>query len=276
MDATQIVQFITNIPYFLDIIIILFLLISTSMGFGKGVWRGLWRLIFVVLGLLISWYFLLTPMAEYVRDGLLKTLNIRFQLENGEFITSIGDLLKYEIQIQQSLGGEVDPRFLDPLYLDAFILSFCKSIAWILLVIIMECVSWIVSGLLYFLLVRLLIPAKAREHKIKFLGALCGLLQGVVVTFSMMIGFAAISPASRSIANAGQPNTPYGWLPESVRLVIESFDPNNSMLEPYVKDLESSMLESGFHEVPEGYEKTSTFQEDLELFFEQTSKMPGA
>ncbi len=241
LSAASIINTIFNLPLVLDIIIILFLLISTSLGCAKGFWRGTFRFLFVVLMLVIAWFFLVEPVALYVRDELFVALGIKQTLSDGTVATSLGQIIE-SLFSKAALDPSVDPKYLDANYIAGFVLSLCRTISWLLLVIVIQFVSWIVSSLIYFLLIRLIIPKKVREVKLRLLGGLMGLLQGVVITFALMLSFSTLSPAVAAIKNPGEGE--YKWLNSYTAAVIVGLDPQKSMLAPYADSLGESLTDS--------------------------------
>lgn len=261
--GSTVLEVILSFPYFLDIIIFLFLLISTSIGYAKGFWRGTFRMLFVVLLLVLAWYFLVDTFAKYVSETLLSQLGVTFKV--GEYnATSINELITYSIKYASESGKEIAPKYLDEAYLNSFAYAICKSLAWLFIVIIVQFVSWIISGILYFLIIRLIIPEKIRKVKLRLLGALMGLIQSVLVTFAFMISFSSLSPFFKQIKTPGE--GVFSWCSPVMRLIMGSLDPNNSMLAPYVGGLEDNMSGQQFSFEVEGYEETFKLNEELNEF----------
>lgn len=267
---TTILEVILSFPYFLDIIIFLFLLISTSLGYAKGFWRGTFRFLFVMALLAISWFALLDTFAKYVSNTLLSQLHITFKV--GDYsATSIAELIQYSIQYAQTQGADLPAKFLNQQYIEAFTNSICKSIAWLFLVIIIQFVSWIISGILYFLIIRLIIPEKVRKVKLSLLGALMGLAQSVVITFAFMMSFTNLSPAFKNITSPGK--GAFSWCKEEMRMIFVALDPTNSILSPYVKTLEESLTNKQYNYEVEGLDGTFDLGDELKEFFELISSI---
>ena len=267
---TTIVEVILSFPYFLDIIIFLFLLISTSLGYAKGFWRGTFRFLFVVALLAISWFTLLDTFANYVSNTLLSQLKITFKV--GEYeATSISELIRYSIEYAKVQGADIPTKFLNEAYVDAFVNSISKSIAWLFLVVIIQFVSWIISGILYFLIIRLIIPERVRKVKLSLLGALMGLAQSVVVTFAFMMSFANLSPMFRNMTSPGQ--GAFAWCKEEMKMIFVALDPTNSILSPYVKTLEESLTNKQFNYTVDGLDGSFDLGDELKEFFELISSI---
>lgn len=263
INISSVIGTILSFPYFLDILIFLFLLIGTSLGFARGFWRGTFRFIIVVLLLVIAWFTILDKLAVYVNSPLLEKLHITFKIGEHE-AKSIEEVV---IKLVQSKSTELPEKYNDMTYLKEFAFSISKSLAWLLVVIFVQFVSWILSGILYFLIIRLIIPQKVRKVKLRLLGALMGLAQAVIITFSYMLSFSSISPAVSAVAKPGKGL--FIWLNPNIQMVVKALDPNNSMLSPYVEKLESSMSEQRF-DFKVGDEEYN-FRDELKEFFENMS-----
>lgn len=267
---TTILEVILSFPYFLDIIIFLFLLISTSIGYAKGFWRGTFRFLFVMALLAISWFALLDTFANYVSNTLLSQLHITFKV--GDYsATSIAELIQYSVKYAQEQGATIPDKFLNEAYMDAFVNSISKSIAWLFLVIIIQFVSWIISGILYFLIIRLIIPEKVRKVKLSLLGALMGLAQSVMVTFAFMMSFTNLSSTFRNIKSPGV--GAFSWCKEEIKMIFVALDPTNSVLSPYVKTLEESLTNKQYNYEVEGMDGTFDLGDELKEFFELISSI---
>lgn len=262
-DVAAILDSVLNFPLVLDILLVLFLLISTSFGFAKGFWRGTWRLISVVIMLVISWFFLIEPVALWVKDEMLTVFNISVTLGETQ-IKSFGEVLNQVIKMGVESGKLVDPKYADEVFVSGLILSICKSLAWLLLVIIIQFASWIISSLFYLLLIRLIIPKRVRAVKLKLLGALMSLVQAVIITFSMMISFSSLSPAiaqiDKSVSDA------FDWANDYIIIVFKAFNPENSrILSPYI-DTVDSKFGNDLHDFTYGENTCSGIDEIKEFF----------
>ncbi len=261
----NIFEIIFSFPYFLDIIIFLFLLVMTSIGYAKGFWRGTFRLLFVVIFLVIAWFTLIDTFANYISNTLLSQLGITFKVGD-QTATSINELIVYSVNYAKEAGLEVPAKFLDENYVAKFAFAISKSLAWLLIVIITQFVSWIISGILYFLIIRLIIPERVRKVKLRLLGALMGLIQAVVITFAFMVSFSDLSPAFKSMKNPGEGTL--SWCNPILKLVFGGLDPHNSMLSPYVSGLEENMSNTQFNFSVEGEETTYDLSEELNEFID--------
>jgi len=261
----NIFEIIFSFPYFLDIIIFLFLLVMTSIGYAKGFWRGTFRLLFVVIFLVIAWFTLIDTFANYISNTLLSQLGITFKVGD-QTATSINELIVYSVDYAKEAGIEVPAKFLDENYVTQFAFAISKSLAWLLIIIFTQFVSWIISGILYFLIIRLIIPERVRKIKLRLLGALMGLIQAVVITFAFMVSFSDLSPAFKIMKNPGE--DALSWCNPILKLVFGGLDPHNSMLSPYVGGLEENMSDNQFNFTLEGEETTYDLSEELNEFIE--------
>lgn len=268
IDASSIIGTILSFPYFLDIVIFLFLLVGTSIGYARGFWRGTFRFIMVVILLLVAWFTLLDKLAGYVNSSLLEQLHITFAIGENE-AKSIEELV---IKLAEAGAGSLPEKYSNIDYLKELAFSISKSLAWLLVVVLVQFVSWILSGILYFLIIRLIIPEKVRKIKLRILGALMGLAQTVVITFSYMLSLSSISPAVSNVSNPGQGL--FTWLSANTQMVLKALDPNNSMLSPYVEKLESAMSEQRF-DFKVG-EDEYNFIEELKEFLQNMSDASDA
>lgn len=270
LSVASTIDSILNFPLVLDVVIVLFLLISTSFGFAKGFWRGLWRFIFVIIMLVISWFFIVEPMAKWIMDDMFSLFKITAVVGDANF-TSLGDYLKEVIRLGVETG-KLSSKYASEAYVNGLILSLCKSVAWLFLVAIIQFVSWIISSLFYVLLIRLIIPKKVRAVKIKLLGALLGLMQGVVIVFAFMSSFATLSPA---IGEISENNPAFSWISPYVVSIFKGFNPENSnILRPYVNTIEENFTEkligfevdgnvyNGSLEIKEFFSLTNTFADE--------------
>lgn len=267
---TSIIKVILSFPHFLDIVIVLFLLISASIGYAKGFWKGTFRFIFVVIALLITWHLLLNPFANYVANDFFGQLGIKFKV-GSDTARSLDELIR--LTIKNANISEIPEVYLNEEYLNKFIISISKSIAWFISVLLIEFVSWIISSILYFLIIRLIIPEKIRKIKLRLLGALMGLVQGVIVTFAFMLSFANISPAFNAINNTRK--GAFTWCGSGLKTLMTAFDPNNSMLSPYINALEKSMGKErfGFFVTVDGENIGFELYEELIKFMDIFSKI---
>ncbi|MCH5171448.1 MAG: hypothetical protein J1F31_01250 [Erysipelotrichales bacterium] len=262
-DNSSIIGFIISFPYFLDIILVLFLFIGASIGYARGFWRGTFNLIITIILLLISWFVLLDAIAVFVNTRLFSLLGVTFKV--GEFSTSsIEELIGCIVEL---FKNELPEKYSNPDYISSLSSSICKSIAWLVVVISIHLLSWVLSGILYFLIMRLVIPEKLRKVKLRLIGALMGLIQAVVIVFAYIISLSNISPAFSSISNSEEGG---GWFDSNIQMVLEAFNPYNSMVSPYVKTIENG-LGSKFGFVID--EKNYKLGEEFKEFFELISKI---
>lgn len=262
--VSTIISTILSFPYLLDITIFLFLLISTSLGYAKGFWRGTFRFIFVVIVLLIAWFTLLDKCATFINESFLSTINVKVKVGTYE-ASSIKEVVELTIKNASELGETLPAKYSNEAYVSALSLSISKSIAWAMIVFIVQFISWIISGILYFLVIRLIIPNKVRKVKLKLLGALMGLAQALVVTFAFMISFSSISPAIETIKNPGKGI--FTWCNQITQAAINALNPNNSMLSPFAETLEKQMSSKQYDFTLEGDESTYVFKNELKEFF---------
>ena len=234
-DNSSIIGFITSFPYILDIIIVLFLLLGASIGYARGFWRGTFNLVITLLLLLVSWFVLLDALTIFVNTRLLSQLNIVFKV--GEYeVTSIEEFIRCIAEMyKDSLPG----KYSNPDYVYSLSLSISKSIAWLLVVVSIHLLSWILSGVLYFLIMRLVIPEKLRKVKLRLVGALMGLIQAVVIVFAYMISFSNISPSIEKFIECGE--GVFSWYDSNVLMVLGTLNPSNSMLASYGDFIEKSV-----------------------------------
>ena len=228
------IGFIFSIPFFLNIVIILFLLVGASIGYARGFWRGTFNLIVTIIILLISWFVLLDSLSIFVNTRLFSMLGITFKV--GDFETSsLEELIKQLVELGKN---DLPEKYANPDYVYYLSLSISKSIAWLIVVILIQLLSWILSAILYFLIMRLIIPEKLRKVKLRLVGALFGLIQTTIIIFAYMISFANISPAMENVGELE-------WCDSNIQMILEAFNPNNSMLAPYVEGL-NSMIDGKF------------------------------
>ncbi len=263
-DDFSIIGFILSFPYFLDIIIVLFLLVGASIGYARGFWRGTFNLIVSIILLLISWSVLLEPLAIFVHTRLFTQLGITFKVGSSE-ATSVEELIRLMVDAHLE---ELPEKFANPQYVTGLSYSLSKAIAWFLVVLAVNLLSWILSGILYFLIMRLIIPDKLRKIKLRLLGAIMGLLQTVIVVFSYMIFFSNISPAMSKIVECGSED--FTWCNDNIRMVLEALNPYNSMLSPYVTNLQIT-LENKFEFVVD--EVKYNLDDELQEFFDLISNL---
>lgn len=261
----NILEIIFSFPYFLDIIIFLFLLVMTSIGYAKGFWRGTFRLLFVIIFLVIAWFTLVDTFANYISDTLLSQLGITFKVGE-QTATSIKELIVYSVEYAKEAEIEIPAKFLDDSYVTQFAFAISKSLAWLFIIIFTQFVSWIISGILYFLIIRLIIPERVRKIKLRLLGALMGLIQAVVITFAFMVSFSDLSPAFKIMKNPGE--GALSWCNPILRLVFGGLDPHNSMLSPYISGLEENMSDTQFNFSLEGQETNYDLSKELNEFIE--------
>ncbi|NCA96484.1 MAG: hypothetical protein EOM74_05835, partial [Methanomicrobia archaeon] len=175
---SRILEVIVNIPYIVDGFIVIFLLFAFSVGAMRGIWRALWRFIFVVGVLATVWFALLDQLTLFVANDLLTMINttINISFDGGTTtttITSIGDLVRAFAESPYVDGAS---QLKDAAYLDAFVLSFCRSLGWLAVVLVTHFVTWIISGILY--VIMMIIPKRVRKVKLALLGGVLGLVQG--------------------------------------------------------------------------------------------------
>ncbi|MCH5180856.1 MAG: hypothetical protein J1F32_06560 [Erysipelotrichales bacterium] len=266
-DNSSIIGFIISFPYFLDIIIILFLFVGASIGYARGFWRGTFNLIISVILLLVSWFVLLDALAIFVNTRLFSLLGVTFKVGNLE-ATSMEEFVKCLVEMGKN---DLPEKYLNPDYISALSLSISKSIAWLIVVISINLLSWILSGILYFLIMRLIIPERLRKIKLRLVGALMGLIQTMVIVFSYMISFSNISPAMESIRKYDED---VGWFNPNIQMVLEAFNPYNSMLAPYVEGL-NKVVEGKFAFVIDDieYKLDNELKEFLDLLSDISKKL---
>lgn len=262
-DNSSIIGFIISFPYFLDIIIILFLFVGASIGYARGFWRGTFNLIVSLILLLVSWFVLLDALAIFVNTRLFSLIGVTFKVGNLE-ATSIEEFVKCLVEMGKNYLPE---KYLNPDYISALSLSISKSIAWLIVVISINLLSWILSGILYFLIIRLIIPERLRKIKLRLVGALMGLIQTMVIVFSYMISFSNISPAMESVKKY---EGDVSWFNPNIQMVLEAFNPYNSMLGPYVEGLNNIVEGKFMFVVDETEYKLDT---ELKEFFDLLSEI---
>lgn len=225
---SRILEVIVNIPYIVDGLIVIFLLFAFSIGAMRGIWRALWRFIFVVGVLATVWFAFLDDLSLFVANDLLTMLNttINVSFDGGTTtttITSIGDLVR---AFAESPYVDAASQLKDAAYLDAFVLSFARSLGWLAVVLVTHFVTWIVSGVLY--VIMLIIPKRVRKVKLALLGGVLGLVQGALLITMMMVPAKGLFPAFEFLANAGE--VPFVMIPQWMADALLRFDPARTYL----------------------------------------------
>lgn len=225
---SRILEVIVNIPYIVDGFIVIFLLFAFSVGAMRGIWRALWRFIFVVGVLATVWFALLDQLTLFVANDLLTMINttINISFDGGTTtttITSIGDLVRAFAESPYVDGAS---QLKDAAYLDAFVLSFCRSLGWLAVVLVTHFVTWIISGILY--VIMMIIPKRVRKVKLALLGGVLGLVQGALLIIMMMVPAKGLFPAFEFLANAG--DVPFVMIPQWMADALLRFDPARTYL----------------------------------------------
>ncbi len=129
----SIAGFILNIPYVLDIVIGLFLLLGLIRGAMRGFWRAIWRFVFVLVALDVFYLLFLEPMALYMNYGFWSStgFTINITLEGTVFRLSSFDDVFRQIVAYSNAQGYIpsDSPFLNPFFLSGFSMAMCKAIA---------------------------------------------------------------------------------------------------------------------------------------------------
>jgi len=223
------VGFILNIPHILDIVIGIFLILGIIRGATRGIWRAMWRFFFVLVILDVFYLLFLEPMALYVNYGFWSStgFTIRITLEGNVFHLSSMDDVFRQIVAYSNANGFIpsDSPFLDNAYLAGFSMGVCKALSWAFILFFTHFFGWIFSALLYLFPIRLLASPQSREHKLRPLGALFGLLTSALY----VICFGTILSPLHSAFQAMDTNEyyPYFFNEYSMKLG-EVIDPNDS------------------------------------------------
>lgn len=236
-----IINFIFKVPFILDVIVVLFLLIITACGYSKGFWRASFRFIFVIILLIVSWIWIIDSLAVFINEQALTSFGIVMNVTGPQGTVAASGLkdIVESVALKGTSGTGNAPT---AEYIEGLSLALSKSVAWLVIVIIIQFVSWIISAILY-LIFRNIIPKKIRKRKLRLLGALLGLLQGAIVIICLMIPMSALSPAAERLT--GDNRDPYGFVPGWAISIAKGLDPKNSMLNPaldWVKDLSNDLF----------------------------------
>lgn len=225
---SRILEVIVNIPYIVDGLIVIFLLFSFSIGAMRGIWRALWRFIFVVGVLATVWFALLDDLALFVANDLLTMINttITVSFDGGTTTTTISSIKELVEAFAASPYVDAASQLKDAAYLDAFVLAFARSLGWLAVVLVTHFVTWIISGILY--VVMMIIPKRVRKVKLALLGGVLGLVQGALLITMMMVPAKGLFPAFEFLANAGE--IPYVMIPQWMADALLRFDPARTYL----------------------------------------------
>ncbi len=223
------IGFILNIPHILDIVIGIFLILGIIRGAMRGIWRAMWRFFFVLVILDVFYLLFLEPMALYLNYGFWSStgFTIQITLEGTVFHLSSMDDVFRQIVAYSSANGFIpsDSPFLDNAYLAGFSMGVCKALSWAFILFFTHFFGWIFSSLLYLFPIRLLASPQSREHKLRPLGALFGLLTSALY----VVCFGTILSPLHSAFHAMDSNEyyPYFFNEYSMKLG-EVIDPNDS------------------------------------------------
>lgn len=225
----SIASFILNIPHILDIVIGIFLILGIIRGAVRGIWRSMWRFFFVLVVLDVFYLLFLESMALYINYGFWSStgFTIRITLEGTVFQLSSMDDVFRQIVAYSNANGYIpaDSPFLNNAYLAGFSMGVCKALSWAFILFFTHFFGWIFSSILYLFPIRLLASPQSREHKLRPLGALFGLMTSAIY----VICFGSILSPLHSAFHAMDTNEyyPYFFNEYSMKLG-EVIDPNES------------------------------------------------
>ncbi len=275
----SIAGFILNIPYILDIIIGLFLLLGLIRGAIRGFWRAVWRFIFVLVALDVFYLLFLEPMALYINYGFWSStgFTININLEGTVFrLSSFDDVFRQIVAYSDAKGYiPSDSPFLNPYFLSSFAMGVSKAIAWALMLFMTHFLSWMFSAMLYLFPIRLLASPQSREHKLRPLGALFGL----VTSAMYVICFGSILSPINAAFKAMDDNTAYPFFFNEYSMKLgEVINPNESLFIGWVgydKQSGGFLPDIFTFDVTEG-DQTVTYYVDEEIvaFVDDTEKKP--
>lgn len=226
----SIAGFVLNLPYILDIVIGLFLLLGIIRGAMRGFWRAVWRFVFVLVVLDVFYLLFLEPMALFINYGFWSStgFTMTLNLEGMVFhLSSVDDVFRQLVAFSDAKGYiPAGSPFLDQTFLAGFSMGVCKALGWAVMLFLTHFLSWIFSSLLYVFPIRLLASPQSREHKLRPLGALFGLLTSAIY----VICFGSIlSPLHLAFqAMDSHDGYPYFFNDYSMKLG-EVIDPNESL-----------------------------------------------
>lgn len=218
---------ILSTPFVIDAILIIFLIVSFMIGLRRKGWRSLWRFIFVAILLLCLGLFALKPIANWLAsEKFFNTINFYPVFDYGGsepiVITSITQL----IYVLGRLSTNREQFTLA--YSSELAFGLCRAISLFVIVLFVQLFSWIISAALW-PLVRKIVPKSIRFKKpLKFLGALLGLLQGVIYVACYMTSMGALAPGFAYLYESGQASL-FG-IDNSLAGIVSVFNPNNSSL----------------------------------------------
>lgn len=267
----SILNFILNLPYVFDILIVVFLIFSFTRGAIRGFWRSLWRFIFVVILLDLSYLTIITPFANFINYGFWTMTGLTIDVTLGGTLYQLNSFDDFVRQLvnYSSLMGYVpfDSKLLDPVYVAAFGMALSKALGWAVIVVATHVLTWILSSLLYVFPIRFLASPTAREHKYRPLGSLFGGLTGILYILCFSVVLSPFHYGLAAIANSNQ--YPY-IINEYVMKAGAVLNPNSSFLLGWIgfDGQPGGFLPDIFtFEVTDGLGDTTTYYLDQEFVF---------
>ena len=179
----------------IDISIAVFLFLAILRGFWKGLVKKCLSIVLMVTICVISYIILKSTALDYLRYSLI------YDVTNGQGIVvtlpddmvirvlSLEDLFVVLQNFDSSLSG---------VFLKMTCETFCKYALFIVACLISYLTTWLVTMILYYPLFRFLVRKRPSGFRVpgmlsRFLGAIIGLIQGIIVVYAMLLVFTPVS-----------------------------------------------------------------------------------
>lgn len=200
---------IIQYEFFPDILIGIFLLVGLYFGYLRGVWLSLWRLFFIVVLVGVVYAFFMDALVNFVNVTVFELLGYNQSSPITMYVVgtpvqlyTAQGYIEQVIYLVKDVAGylPVESPLNDAGYVAAFSLAMVEFVAFLILLLATLLVTWLVSGLLYLVWIRLML-GNLRKAKLRILGAVVGLFQSAlyVVLFAMI--FSPLSTAAANILN---------------------------------------------------------------------------